>query len=888
MIGRAFGHYRIESKLGEGGMGVVYKARDLQLNRLVAIKVISGELVQEERRRRFRQEAESASALNHPHILAVYEAGTADGLDYLVTEFVDGMTLREWARRDRPSVRQIAELMTGVADALACAHEAGILHRDIKPENILVSKNGYAKLADFGLAKLLERPEAADAEGVTLGAPLTRSGVLLGTVPYMSPEQACGKTPDARSDIFAFGVVLYELLAGERPFSGKSEVDLLHAILHEPQRSLAEINPALPHDVRSLVDKALEKAPEDRYQSMRETVVDLRRVARARSGEKAPAIVKRARIAAKRGWILAAALQAALLAVLAVAAWLLYRSDLFWRNPLANAQFNRLTDFEGSEVDAALSADGKLVAFVSDRNGIFDAWVHQVGGGEFLNLTKGSFPDLAHEIVGSVGFSGDASQVWLRRTGEEQLGKWPQDGLWLAPTLGGVARRFIETAVMAVSSPDGSKLVYHEGTPGDPIFVADRNGANPRRIFADQLGGHNHYLTWSPDGQHVYFLRGTPTPAYSEIDIWRIPVAGGEPERITRQTTRMAYLAFLDSDTLLYTATAEDGSGPWLYSISIRRRLPHRVNVGVEHYLSISSGGWSGGKATRLVATVSNPVGSLWTVPISGRTVEESAARRLAVPTVRAVGPRYGPDYILYLSSKGGADGLWRFKDGVPTELWSGAEGGLIGPPAVSQDGRWICFTFRREGRGRLYWMTADGTGARPLAESLDVRGAPCWSPDGKWVAVAADTGAGRRLFKIPVDGGGPPIQLVDEISANPVWSPDARFLVYAGPQEAVWFHLRAVTPEGQPYRMAELRLRARGERYRFMPDGKSLVVSRGPFWRQDFWRFEIETGRARQLTNLRPGYFIRNFDVSPDGQQILFDRIRENSDIVLIDLPGR
>jgi Tol biopolymer transport system component/predicted Ser/Thr protein kinase len=885
MLGRSISHYRIDAKLGEGGMGVVYRARDLRLNRNVAVKLLSSDLGDEERRRRFQLEAQAASSLNHPHILTVLEAGIVDGRQYLVTEFIDGCTLREWARKTEPSARQILELLTGVADALAAAHQAGILHRDVKPENILVSRDGFAKLADFGLAKVLEGAEEGP-EAPTRGAGATRSGAILGTVAYMSPEQASGRRVDARSDVFAFGVVLYELLAGKRPFLGSSDVDVLHAIVHATPQALGELSPDLPWSVRALVEKALEKVPDDRYQSMREAVVDLRRAARARR-EEAAAVVRPAPSGAKRGWIVLAALQSTLLAALAAAAWWLDRSDFFWRNPLADAQFRRLTDFEGSELDAALSADGKLVAFVSDRDGTFDTWVHQVGGGEFLNLTRGSFPDMVHEVVGSVGFSGDGTQVWMRRTGEEQLGHWAPDSLWLAPTLGGVPRRFVDSAVMAAWSPDGSRLAYHEGTPGDPIFVADRNGADPRRLFVGQLGGHNHYPTWSPDGRFVYFLRGTPTAAQSDMDIWRISVAGGGPERISHQVTRMAYLAFLDDDTLLYTATAEDGSGPWLHAISIQRRRPHRVTVGVEHYLSVSSGGWSGGRATRLAAAVSNPGGTLWTVPITVGAVGESAARRLEVPTVRAVGPRYGSDFVLFLSSKGGAEGLWRFKDGVLTELWSGAEGGLSGPAAVSRDGRRIGFTFRRQGYGRLYWMTVDGTGARPLAESLDVRGAPCWSPDGNWIAVAAETSVGTRLFKVPIDGG-PPVQLVDDISSNPVWSPDGRFLVYAGPQEAVWFHLRAVTADGKPHPMAELRVRAAGERYRFMPDGRSLVVSRGPFWQQDFWLFEIETGRARQLTTLRPGYFTRGFDVSPDGREILFDRIRENADIVLIDLPER
>ena len=302
MIGRTISHYRIEQKLGEGGMGVVYRARDLTLDRRVAIKFLSAEIGTEEQRRRFQQEAQTASSLNHPHILSVYEAGTDDGQQYLVSEYIDGVTLREWARTQHVTVRQILELMVGVADALACAHAVGIVHRDIKPENILVAQQGYAKLVDFGVAKLLNVAAGGEADTRSARAPVTRAGVLVGTVPYMAPEQVSGQPVDARTDIFAFGAVLYELLTGQRPFGGKTDTDVLHAILHTPPRPLAELHPAVPYQLQLVVEKALEKDPVDRYQSMRELVVDLKRAQRhgvTASTAGAPAAGRRRRVG---GW----------------------------------------------------------------------------------------------------------------------------------------------------------------------------------------------------------------------------------------------------------------------------------------------------------------------------------------------------------------------------------------------------------------------------------------------------------------------------------------------------------------------------------------------------------------------------------------------------------
>jgi serine/threonine protein kinase len=276
--GVQIGAFRIERVLGHGGMGTVYLAVDTKLNRRVAIKLLSDDLADAAARRRFQREAQMASSLNHPHILTVHDVGEFDGRQYLVTEFVDGGTLRDWAIAEKRSWRQILDLLTGVADGLAAAHGAGILHRDIKPANILVAQNGYAKLADFGLAKLAEASEAAapDADDST------RPGLIVGTVAYMSPEQASGKRIDARSDVFSFGVVLYELLAGKRPFSGASDLEVLKTIVEVAPKSLPD---EIPIALRIAVEKALEKYPADRYQSMRDLVVDLRRAVRQKIAE---------------------------------------------------------------------------------------------------------------------------------------------------------------------------------------------------------------------------------------------------------------------------------------------------------------------------------------------------------------------------------------------------------------------------------------------------------------------------------------------------------------------------------------------------------------------------------------------------------------------------
>jgi len=311
--GTTIGHYRIDAQIGAGGMGVVYRATDLRLNRPVAIKFLAAEMLGATARARFQREAQTASALNHPHILTVHDVGELAGRQYLVTELVDGGTLDEWVARldGRHDWRRIVELLAGVGDGLAAAHEAGILHRDVKPANVLVSKSGHAKLADFGLARPTD--EGAGAMSYTV------AGVALGTIAYMSPEQASGRRLDARSDVFSFGVLLYEMLEGSGPFLGRTDLEIMQSILHTAPRAMSD---DLPDALRTIVDKALEKDPAERYQTMRDLVIDLRRVLRKTGGDSQRAVPARAAPSARRTWrAVAAALVVVALAIGTVAWW---------------------------------------------------------------------------------------------------------------------------------------------------------------------------------------------------------------------------------------------------------------------------------------------------------------------------------------------------------------------------------------------------------------------------------------------------------------------------------------------------------------------------------------------------------------------------------------
>jgi Tol biopolymer transport system component len=562
----------------------------------------------------------------------------------------------------------------------------------------------------------------------------------------------------------------------------------------------------------------------------------------------------------------------------------LQRTERFWRNPIADARFQTITAFEGVEQAAAVSRDGHLVAFLGDRDGQMDVWVTQVGSGQFHNLTRGSARELVNPSVRVLGFSPDGSLVtyWVRRD-EGSVNN--NIGIWAVPTLGGQPKPLFEGVAEADWSNDGSRLAYHTPGPGDPLFVSDgsvRAGGQP--IFTAHAGLHSHFPLWSPDGRYIYFVQGTLP---DKLDVWRIPSDGGTPERITSHVARVSHPVLLDRRTLLYLASGPDGSGPWLYEMDVERRIPHRLTFGLDRYTSLA--GSADGR--RLVVTLASPKSTLWRLPIGDSAARDSAAvsapTAISLSTGTGFSPRLGPGYLVYVSGSETNESIWKFANGSGTELWSGQEVQVFGGPAISPDGRSIAFSVRQRGKTLLNVMLADGTNVRVVADSLDLQGSPAWAPDGRSITSAADDHGVPHLFRIPIDGGSPAV-FVREYSVDPAWAPEGHFAVYSGPDIGTTFSVKAVAEDASAHTLRTLTLTRGARHLAFLPGGHALVLLRGEIDHKNLWLVDLETGAERQLTNLPGDFDIRDFDISPDGREIVLERVQARSDVELLDLPRR
>jgi serine/threonine protein kinase/Tol biopolymer transport system component len=782
--GMPIGTYRLDHQLGEGGMGTVYRATDTKLNRAVAIKFLSTVLAAASPRRRFQREAQLASSLNHPHIVTVHDAGEIDGRQYLVTELVDGGTLRDWIEARQRSWQDIVELLIGVADGLATAHDAGILHRDIKPENILITKTGYAKLADFGLAKLREAPSPA-ADAVTETG--TRAGVIVGTVAYMSPEQATGRPIDARSDVFSFAVVLYELLTGRRPFGGPSDLDVLYAIAHRPADRLPE---SIPQPLRELVTDALQKDPAQRVQTMREVVNDLRRLARESGATSVPPQRRRGGALA---W--ATAVTLFMLATL-IAALILTR-----RTPVAPiaTQYIQLTNFADSATSPALSPDGSLLTFIRGPSTFFgpgQIYVKRLPDGEPVQLTSDNtlkfgpqfLPDGAR-ISYTTGSGGESASM----------------DTWVVPVDGGRPERILINAEGVTWSKDRAgqlRVLFSEmtGLGGQMSIVSstERRTA-PRNVYVppppDGMA-HRSYLSpdgqwvlivemdikswlpcrlvpfdssspgklvgpapaqctdagWSPDGAWMYFTAMTANGGH----IWRQRFPDGAPEQVTFGAGTEEGIHFAPDGRSFVTSVGTSQSTLWVRDSQGERQI---TSEGYSFMPSFSADGKKLYYLVRSYGLRSWNQGALWVTDL------ETGERQRLLRDFEIV--HYS------ISADGNRAVFVSVDDQARTPVWLTDLNGRTPPRRLSAiDGAAAFFgapgevIFGSAGQQEFYVYRVKYDGSE-LRKAITTPLLPlAVSPDGQWIAVQ-DPAAWGALIVHP-GGGGAPVRLCDQCA--PPW----------------------------------------------------------------------------------------------------------------------
>ena len=451
-------------------------------------------------------------------------------------------------------------------------------------------------------------------------------------------------------------------------------------------------------------------------------------------------------------------------------------------------------------------------------------------------------------------------------------------------------RPYLEGVAEFDWSHDGDRLAYHTPRPGDPLFISDNGLRSEKRpVFTAPAGLHAHFPLWSPDAAFIYFVQGEPP---DKLDIWRIRPDGGTPERITSHNGRVTYPVLLNQRTVVYLAGDPDGSGPWLYGLDVERRIPHRLTSDLEQFTSLSASA----DGRRLVTTRTAPDRTLWRMTIDdslagassstqvSSSTGVSGAERIPLTTSPGFSPRFGPNYFLYVSKTGTGEGVWKLADGKSTELWQGEDARVFGGPAISRDGRYVAFSIRRREQKLLYVMQSDGANARVVADSLDLQGNLEWSPDGQSITTAVTDHGSPHLWRIPVDGRSP-TTFVSDYSVDPTWSPDGRFVVYSGPDIGSTFSLKAVTTENAPYPLPALTLTRGARRVTFLPGRRSLVVLRGEIQHKNLWLIDLETGAERQLTHLAPEFDIQDFDISPEGREVVFERVQERSNLVPLDL---
>jgi serine/threonine protein kinase len=937
--GTRLGRYEIKSLIGAGGMGEVYLARDTQLDREVALKVLAPEIAADAQRlQRFLQEARAASKLKGAHAAHIYDVGEADGTYFIAMEYAEGQTLDQLIAGRTLDARETARLGTQIAEALEEAHARGVTHRDIKPANVIVTPRGAVKVLDFGLAKLSASGDVAAASEAATRVK-TSPNAVMGTVSYMSPEQSLGRAGiDQRTDIWSLGVVLYEMLAGRLPFEGESVTAIIDAIVHTQPAAIARFNYDVPSELEVIVKKALRKNPDERYQTARDLLTDLRSLERelsltdARSqtiahdpraatfatgvgvsqsaNEQATAARSQtqtsrlppqstAEVESSRPTVssaeyvagriknhkLAVVLALLFVAVLVVGgAFAVYRFIGRGRaqTSVGAMKVTRLTS-TGKATRAAISPDGKLVVHVKSEGGQESLWLRQVATTSDTQIVTPS-----ENRYWGLTFSPDGNYVYYTTAGGNfnSLAR----ALYQVPALGGVSRKVLDGVTSPVAfSPDGRRFAFVRYAPKERdesiLMLANADGSGEQKLAMRTSGSYSSEgLSWSPDGKMI----ACAAVGFGGIRYWNVVtvnVADGVEKEVTSQRWgyQMGQVAWLADGSGLVMVAREQGSPAprQLWYVSYPEGETHKITNDLNEYSGVSIAADSG----TLVTVQSDTTTNISVAPVA------DASRVRQITSGKSEGQdglSWMPDgRIVYDSQASGSVNIWiTDQDGKnQKQLTNDTSGNHT--PAATPDGRYIIFASGRSlvSGGNMWRMNADGSNPVRLTHGMNefwVRS----SPDSKW-AIYTSTDSGKdALWKVPVEGGGERVKLTEKDSRNGNISPDMKTIacLYRDEQVDSSFKVALYSfDDGRLLKLLDISqfidMRAG---LRWTPDGRALdyVDTRGGI--SNLWSLPIDGGAAKQLTNFTSDQ-IFSFDLSRDDKQFAFSRGTVIDDVVLI-----
>ena len=902
--GQRIGHYKILSLLGAGGMGEVYLAQDTKLGREIALKLLPAQFTTDGNRlRRFEQEARVASALNHPNICMILEVGeTDDDRHYIAMEYVNGVTLRQHMTEPRLKPSEVLEVAVQVASGLGAAHEVGIVHRDIKPENIMMRRDGYVKVLDFGLAKLTEEPttDVATPAGARVK---TDTGVVMGTSSYMSPEQARGLAVDRRTDVWSLGVVIYEMVTGRPPFQGATTSDVIVSILEREPPPLAELSPEAPAELQRIISKALNKDLEQRYQTAKDLLIEVRSLKQQLELEAkleqslqpdprdrgvlttsvpAPPPAPQPRWWANRFiW-----LSAVVILVVGVAVRF-YLSRLSpesssrssSESSLAPMKVVPFTSFSGRKSDPAFSPDGNQIAFSWDgqKGDNFDIYVKLINAGTPLRLT--THPGIER----SPTWSPDGRYIAFSRFSESEK------GIFIVPALGGAERKLCspdwehEYLARVEWSPDGKYLAFIDrGSPQTSysIWLLSVENFERRQLTFPPLEIYGDISpAFSPDGETLAFTRFSTAGVN---DIYTVPIRGGEPRRLTFDNRGVGVWAWTpDGREIVFPSDRGGDFGLW--RISVTGGPPERLTVGGDSagQLSISRQG------DRLAYVQGLGDTNIWRIELPNSKVPSNSRTKLIASTKAECGPQYSPDgrKIVFES----------YYSGRSAEIWVCDSEGLnaiqltsldrhTGTPRWSPDGRHIAFDSREETHSAIYVINAEGGSPRRITTGTSDDVVPSWSRDGQWIYFVSNRTGDNQVWKVPAEGG-ESVQVTKKGGFAAFESPDGKFIYYAKGVFApgIW---RVEIKGGEETPVLD-QPKAGYWGYWTVVDGGIYFVNTALESHPTINFFSFAKGRVRQIATMEKEaqITVSGLAISPDGRWMLYAQVdRAESNIMLVE----